>query len=887
CEDTMQVTVRAKPDAGPDQNICQRSTATMAAVGTGSWSAPATNPSPLTFTNASSATTAVSGFTSVGIYSIVWTSNGCTDTMDVNVSFVPSVAVSDTAICSGQSATLTAVPDQTGGSYLWSTGDVTQSITVSPATLSHYTVTYTLGICSSSDTATVTVRTLPVVTVGIANALCTATNGQAWAIVTGTGPYTYQWNDPSLSTTDTISSLANGSSYSVVATDTYGCTGSNSGTVGLDNPTITIVEVSRHDLRCHGDNSGSITIHAQDTASMTYIWSGSPNPSGTTVVSGLPAGSYSVAVTDAYGCTGSAGYTLTEPQALVLPQVTGTDPTCPGSATGTATASPTGGSGTLHYSWSATPPQNTATATNLTAGTYDVTVTDDSLCSVSGTVTLSDPGATTFGSGAETDARCHGSADGTATVSPQGAFGPYTYHWNDPALQTGATATGLTAGTYTVVVTDSRGCTVSTNVTIGEPGALVPVLTQTNLRCYHGHSGTATVTVTGGTLPYSYQWNDLPYNTTGPTLTNGDAQITYTVTVTDGLGCTLTQDVTFTEPLPLQLTVTATGTTCAATVDGTITGVAADGAAPYTYSLQDITGNTIQTNATGLFEGLGAQFYTVVATDANGCRRSDTITVQRAPFNVYEVIADSTSCYGPEYTDGRIHIDGFTYINAPFLYALDGGMDQDIPDFYDLGAGPHTLTITDVHGCDTTMTVIVGEPLPASVDILPGDSTIAEGAGLQLSTAFRPYSTDSIKSYAWSPAAGLSCIDCPDPLATPYSSENTYTVTVTYNQGCMAVTTVHINTTGDPPVYIPNAFSPNGDGNNDVFYVYGEGIKTLRMTIFNRWGEKVFESDNQSQGWDGTYRGVLQEPGIYIYVVDLIYLNDHKRVKDGSITLIR
>jgi gliding motility-associated-like protein len=110
---------------------------------------------------------------------------------------------------------------------------------------------------------------------------------------------------------------------------------------------------------------------------------------------------------------------------------------------------------------------------------------------------------------------------------------------------------------------------------------------------------------------------------------------------------------------------------------------------------------------------------------------------------------------------------------------------------------------------------------------------------------------------------------------------------VTYNQGCIATATVKVNVSGEPPLYIPNAFSPNGDGTNDVLYAYGEGIKTLKMTVFDRWGEKVFESDDQSAGWDGTFRGVLQSPGVYIYLVDVVYLNDQTRHRQGSVTLIR
>ncbi|MCW3125076.1 MAG: sprB, partial [Bacteroidetes bacterium] len=743
-----------------------------------------------------------------------------------------------------------------------------------------YTVTYTLGICAAQATGTVTINMPPTLNVTTVNSICTANNGKARVAVVGNAPYTYAWSAPG-GNNDTITNLAPGN-YDVSVTDNNGCSSTASGTVGLSSPTIPISLVSEHDLKCNNDNTGSITISAGGSGTLAYNWS----PVGTGnrgTVSGLAAGTYNVTVTDQYGCTGTAQYTVNEPTALTLAPLTYTDPICPGGSDGTASGIPSGGSGAYHYAWDSNPAQNTQQATGLPEGTYTLEVTDDSSCVVSESVILMDPAATTFGPGSVTDTRCFGSSDGTAQVSPQGAFGPYQYLWT-PGNQSGALARGLAAGTYHVVVTDVRGCTVSTDVMIGQPFAVVAAISETDLTCYQNNSGTATISAIGGTVPYSFHWS----NGDSTAQIQGLQSATYLVTVTDGLGCTADTSIFVDQPSEVTLIRTAVSTTCAATVDGSITVVGSGGAGvPFTYYLKDVVGSTIQTNNTGVFTGLGAQFYTVVVADQHGCSASDTVTVPRAPFNVYTAITDSTSCYGPEYRDGRLHLQGLTIFNGPFQYSVDNSPAQFIPDFYDLAAGVHNVIITDAHGCDTTFTVIVGEPMPASVDILPGDSTIAMGSSLQLTTAFRPYSTDSIKSYAWSPSEGLSCIDCPSPVASPFGSQNIYTVTVTYNQGCLAITTVRISVDGDPPVYVPNAFSPNGDGANDEFIVYGEGIKTIKMTIFNRWGEKVFESNDQSQGWDGSYKGVQQPPGVYIYIVDLVYLNEHKRLKDGSITLIR
>ena len=124
-------------------------------------------------------------------------------------------------------------------------------------------------------------------------------------------------------------------------------------------------------------------------------------------------------------------------------------------------------------------------------------------------------------------------------------------------------------------------------------------------------------------------------------------------------------------------------------------------------------------------------------------------------------------------------------------------------------------------------------------------------------------------------------------MASPYNAQTLYTLVVTYNEGCLDTAFIEINTNGVPPLYIPNAFTPDGNGTNDVWFVYGTGIKDFRAMIFNRWGEKVFESTDQFIGWDGTYRGEAQPPGVYVYQADIVYLNGEKKFRNGGLTLIR
>ncbi len=218
---------------------------------------------------------------------------------------------------------------------------------------------------------------------------------------------------------------------------------------------------------------------------------------------------------------------------------------------------------------------------------------------------------------------------------------------------------------------------------------------------------------------------------------------------------------------------------------------------------------------------------------------------------------------------------------------MDGGNQQYSGDFYDLAAGTYQIVIYNYRNCVTDTFAVVVEPAEGLASILPTDTNLQLGQTIQLLAQFGPYPDTSIVSYAWSPALGLSCVDCPSPIVNSYSHVNDYTLTIVYNTTCRAVATAKVIVSGGEPVYIPNAFTPNGDGVNDMFMVYGTGIKTVDLMIFNRWGEKVFDSGDQFLGWDGNYKGVLQEPGVYVYQARIVFLDDTKSLRTGSVTLIR
>ncbi|WP_329804352.1 T9SS type A sorting domain-containing protein, partial [Flavobacterium facile] len=261
-------------------------------------------------------------------------------------------------------------------------------------------------------------------------------------------------------------------------------------------------------------------------------------------------------VTDANSCITFVDFTITEPTVLALTAAAQTNVSCNGGSNGSASVTPSGGTPGYTYSWS--PSGGTAaTATGLSAGTYTVTVTDANSCTTFVDFTITEPTVLALTAAAQTNVSCNGGLNGSASVTPSGGAGGYTYSWS-PSGGTAATATGLSAGTYTVTVTDANSCTTFVDFTITEPTVLaLTAASQTNVSCNGGATGTASVNIpTGGAGGYIYNWT--PGNPTGDgtTSVSGLTAGTWTCTVTDANSCTTFVDFTITEPTAIDNNVT-------------------------------------------------------------------------------------------------------------------------------------------------------------------------------------------------------------------------------------------------------------------------------------------------------------------------------------------
>ena len=535
-------------------------------------------------------------------------------------------------------------------------------------------------------------------------------------------------------------------------------------------------------------NSGVVTYSVTPVANATsYNWT---VPAGWTIISqppygasiqvqsGASAGSITVSSVNSCGMSTSSTISVTIDQLSVT--ATSVNALCNGSSTGTVTAIPSSGVVPYTYSWS--PGGGTSsTISNLPAGNYLVTVTDGAGCTSTASAAVTQPSSISLNAGANSSF-C-GNANGSATVVAAGGTPGYSYSWNTVPIQTTAIATGLPAGNYTVLVTDNNGCSASVTVGVSNiAGPSATAINSSDVRCHNGNDGQATVNVSGGTGPFSYQWS--PSGGTDSVANNLHAGA-YSVLVTDANGCTGTSNVTINEPSSIILTTSSTDAACIQS-NGSASVNASGGTGVYTYSW-----NTIPVQTTQTAVNLSAGSYVVTVTDSNGCAGSATVGVSNiagpvlAPGTVTNV-----NCY--DGNDGELSVT-VTSGNGPFSYLWlpSGGIDTIARNLH---AGAYAVTVTDANGCISVLTATVDEPGELIADAGMNIS-ICAGSSIQIGNVPVASGGTPGYTYLWSPAAGLSSVNDSTPVASP-AGTTVYLLLVTDFHGCSDSSSIAI--TVDP-----------------------------------------------------------------------------------------
>ncbi|MBK9177876.1 MAG: PKD domain-containing protein [Flavobacteriales bacterium] len=780
-----------------------------------------------------------------GNYSVTATdAYGCTITLSTTIGPIAATAIasltSTDETCAGfgdGTATVVATGGTPPYSYTWSNGGTGSTIIAGAGT---YTVSVTDANNCAPATGSITINAaaLPnqadagndlVGCVGAGsialNGIVVNATGGLWS--GGGGTFTGAW--PTVSYSPGPSDIdSNGVTLTLTTTGNNACPpASDQVFVNIPN-SFAGTGITSTDADCNGGATGSASVVPSDP---TFIYQWSDGSAQTTAsASGLPAGAYSVLITDAFGCSTTLNTSVGQPSAIAISGITTTDETCAGLGDGSATVDATGGTPPYSYLWSTGATSQTISAG---AGNYMVEVSDANNCAVAvGNATISalaqpnqadagndlvgcvgsfpillygsvvnasggiwsggsgtfngtwpnvtyTPGAADIASNGVTltfttvgnsncpaasdqayisipnsfagltissaDADCNGATSGSATVSPSSPA--FTYAWNDPAGQTTPTATGLMAGTISVVVTDPAGCTTTLTTVIGQPSALaITGIISTDETCAGMNDGTASVSVTGGTPPYSYLWNN---GATTPSITAGAGN--YIIGVTDANNCAVVVGTTTINELgqPNQANAGPDLVACLNTYPISLNGnvVNATGG-QWSGGTGTILGNAPSTQYMPSSAEIlaGSVTLTLTTTGNTTCPpASDQVTISLSnAFIGAGISATNVDCFGND--NGSI---AFAPDAPGNTYLWNDPLAQTTPSAVNLGPGVYSVTVTDALGCDTTLSATISQPPALAITALNTSDVTCNGgnngtANVQVSGGTPGY------AFAWS-----------------------------------------------------------------------------------------------------------------------------------------
>jgi len=674
--------------------------------------------------------------------------------------------------------------------------------------------------------------------------------------------------------------------YTQLNTAVNGCDSTSNVTLVVNNnPVIDVLNFTEE--ACLGDNDGTIDVASviNGSGNYTYSWDIVPDPA-TASVNSLPPGTYTVTVTDANTtCQASASTTLNAAAIccdLVIDTTSTVAPSC-GQATGVINTIATGGDANYSYSINGGPFTANGSFTNLVAGNYQIVVNDGSgVCTDLIDIVLVDLLGPTIASVTVNNLNCNNDNSGTITVVANGGNGVLTYVVSDGVnITTNTTGvfTSLTAGNYTVVVTDANGCFVNDVAVLMEPTIVSVTAVVTNISCFGDATGEIVVTGNGGTPNYTFSIdNGVTWSPNGTFI--GLIAQNYDVMVQDANNClSAVSTENITEPTQLTVVVNSTDEQCFSACDGEMTWAGSGGTAPYSFTYNGQSGN-----ASPIFN-LCASNYNYVITDALGCMVNGIAIVSPGVEIVpgaISVVDDGcdVNC------SGEISVTSNTGVNYQIT-----GMTSPTGDFTGVCAGSYSVTIFDANGCFTMVNAQVGT-MPETVanfTFSPGVITTLENE-----IEFTNASTNA-DVYNWT-------ITGPNGYNESFSSENlthqfpvdtgVYTICLTAinSVGCTDVICRSLIVRDAEVLYVPNTFTPDGDEFNQTFRAYAMGIDIYdyEMLIFNRWGEIIWESHDVSVGWDGTYKGKVVQVGTYTWKITFKdFYDDDRKTFHGHVNIVR
>jgi gliding motility-associated-like protein len=835
--------------------------------------------------------------------------------------------------------------------YALGTGPYTTTNTFGGLGVGTYTIHVhdNLG-CFLDTTVALTQPTVIVATPVVTNVLC---YGSATGSVTinasgGVPPYTYANGTGPYGSSNTFSGLLPGT-YIIHTRDANGCI--KDVTITITQPAAIVIDsVKLTPPTCYGGSNGSCIIYAHGgTPGLNYAINAGPYGVSNTIT-GVSAGTHTLHVRDANNCIKDTVITLLQPTQIVpvaavtkslcatlqngkvvlnasggtpgytfamgsgpygvsgtfnplaagtytfhimdnngcikdtiitvvdslnpVGQVTITEPLCNSGSDGIITVTGSGGTNPFTYALGTGSYSPANTFDSLHAGSYIIHIQDANGCIKDTTVTITQP-AQLLATVAITSPACFGYNNGSITVTANGGTPAYTYGINSGGSSSNNTFANLLAGVDTIHITDAHGCKHDTTVTITQPTQLFfASLDIANVKCFGENSGQVTVNAAGGTNPYTFASDANAFQPSN--VLTGLGVGMHAIHVLDNNNCPIDTNISITQPAPLFFTgASITNPTCEGYTDGSVQVTANGGTTPYQYTY----GNGAFTSV-DVFTTLAEGTYVFYVSDANGCLHDTTITLTGYPHIVLgDHIITPARCYGS--ADGAVEVIA-TGGMQPFVYSLGSGASSPSNTFTGLYSGNYEVTITDDKDCSKQAPVYIPQPDSLSIHmaVTPNDCQGLDVNGAivaEVSGGTAPY------TYLWSFGDATT-------QAISRLENGNYSVVVTDSNNCTSTASATVEYDNCCNPFLPNAFTPNGDGRNDIFRVVFKGdMDLLEFSVYNRFGQRVYTSSDLTHGWDGNFNGAKADIGTYMYYIRFICGNKstEKQILKGDVTLIR
>jgi gliding motility-associated-like protein len=687
----------------------------------------------------------------------------------------------------------------------------------------------------------------------------------------GTGALSYKWsNGPTgLSNINLLPGT-----YSISVTDSKNCVEILS--QNITSPTQLLVNVTTSKLKCFGDKDAMLsTAVSGGTPGYSYLWS---TGSSADYLTDLTPGVYTISVTDNNNCKTSVTTIITQPDSLYY-QLAVANSSCKGSNNGQINVTNLRG-GTLPYSYSwSHGAGNISQVTNLVPQTkYFVTLTDFNGCKRVDSAFID----TAYALQATLDyisPKCPRSLMDLKIVMSNGQS-PFKYKLGN-LMNSSGVFTNFLCDKLNIEVEDNSGCKFFKTIDTRPTDTMVTELKNYVPLCEVANVWSSRLYVTGSIPPYSFNWPNAY-------LTFGDSAMhnkkgTYSVKVTDGNGCVISKTFSL---VPLDSALqgyvsSKTNLRCFEIPEGEIRVTTSGGNQPYKYNWNNGDVSPIITNLSANFT------YRLTISDRNNCKYELEDSLTQPTKLQFNYIKRDESCSRKE--DGTISVRpyGGTAPNKKFAFSLDGKSFTDQSYYSGLAAGAYTVYVGDENQCVVSSPVIIDSGQRIQIN-LNRNNEIELGKSFQISPILK-LNPDTIQNirYRWVPDEGLSCADCLEPIFSGYAKQE-YVLNVLYSDNCMDTASIVINVVNRDAFYVPTAFMPASDKDeNKVFRAFGNNILRFTMRIYNRIGEKMFESNDINYGWDGTYKGENARADSYYYTIQYETLDKNKFEYKGDFVLIR